>query len=215
MRALGLMRVLAAAIGLFGSITQLHAHPDVWATVSDELVFTKDGLISEIRTSWTYDKMSSAAALQSRGLSETNRNLLRDQLAPLAQDTIAGLQPYGFFTIARVHGAKQSFEDPTEAWLEFNDSALTLHTGLRFKQPIDSHDFTLEIYDETSFMDFSFRENNPVVLVNAPRECSVIVARPSDAAAQRDLLGEAYMSLKVQPIGWDAQFSNKVSVRCP
>lgn len=180
----------------------------------DAVIFDGNGSISGVRVSWTYDRETSVTALRSSGLNESAPHLGRDQLDPLARATVNSLRASDFYTFARVNGTKQPFDGASDSWLEWDGSVLTLHMALNFKQPVSNSNFTLELFDETDEIEFDFQEGDAVIMTKAPKDCALVVARPGDAAAQRELLGDAYLNPNVQPVGWDAQYSNKVSVRC-
>ena len=65
----------------------------------------------------------------------------------------------------KVSGKKMPLVDPVDYFLEFKDSALTLHFMLPLKEPLKAPGFEVEIYDPDYFVDFSFAEKDPVSLV--------------------------------------------------
>ncbi len=51
----------------------------------------------------------------------------REELAPLAQTNVESLKEFNFFTFAKADGKKAKFAEPVDYFLEYKDSALTLH----------------------------------------------------------------------------------------
>jgi ABC-type uncharacterized transport system substrate-binding protein len=41
-----------------------HAHPHVWVTMTEELLYAPDGSVTGVRHAWTFDDMFSAFATQ-------------------------------------------------------------------------------------------------------------------------------------------------------
>ena len=73
----------------------------------------------------------------------------------------------------------------------------------------------VEVYDGTYFVDFALAEKEPVTLVNAPPACKLAVARPGETSAATSKPGEAFFSGLAPGSNFGAQFSNKISVKCP
>ena len=191
------------------------AHPHVWVTMKGELVYAADGLVTGLRHAWTFDDMYSAFATQ--GLAHTKKDAFtRAELAALAEVNVASLKEYGYFTSAKANGKKRPFGEPVDYWLDYADSQLTLHFTLPFKTPVAARDLAMEIYDPTWFVEFSFAEKNPVVLVDAPTGCQLKIQRPAGlSAAQGQQLGEDFFNSLTATSNWAAQFANKVLVQCP
>jgi ABC-type uncharacterized transport system substrate-binding protein len=205
---LGLAIVLASTL----LAVPAQAHPHVWVTMKSEIVYAPDGSTTSVRHAWTFDDMFSAFATQ--GLeSKVKGQFTREELAPLAEVNVTSLKEYDFFTYAKANGKKTPFTDPVDYWLDYTNSVLTLHFTLPFKAPVKARTLALEVYDPTYFVDFSFNEKDPVALSGAPAQCKLNVARPQDASAQAQRLGEDFFSQAGS--SWGAQFANKISVTCP
>ena len=68
------LALLAAAVCLAAGAVQ--AHPQVWVTMTEELLYAPDGSVTGVRHTWTFDDMFSAFAVQ--GLDqETNGTFTR------------------------------------------------------------------------------------------------------------------------------------------
>jgi len=208
---LRLMALLALAGGLSLAALPAQAHPHVWITATSELVYAPDGSITGVRHAWTFDDMFTTYALQ--GIETKTKGVYtREQLAPLAKDNVENLKEFGFFTFAKADGKKQKFEEPTDYFLEYKDSALTLHFMLPLKAPAKPKQLALDIYDPSFFIDFKFEDKDPVKLVGAPASCEMKFQRPGDADVKK--LTEEMIASGDQS-NYGAMYANKIAVTCP
>jgi len=208
--------VFGALASLFIASGPALAHPHVWVTMKSEVVYAADGSVTGVRHAWTFDEMFSTFATQ--GIDTKKKGAFtREELAPLAEVNVTSLKEFEYFNYAKVNGKKTAFVDPVDYWLEFKDSALTLHFTLPFKSPQKAQNFELEIYDPSYFVDFTFAEKDPVALVSAgPAQCKLAVGRPGEqSAAQSQRLGESFFNQLGQGSTFGAQFANKITVKCP
>ena len=206
-----LMALLALAGGLSLAALPAQAHPHVWITATSELVYAPDGSITGVRHAWTFDDMFTTYALQ--GIETKTKGVYtREQLAPLAKDNVENLKEFGFFTFAKADGKKQKFEEPTDYFLEYKDSELTLHFMLPLKVPAKPKQLALDIYDPSFFIDFKFEDKDPVKLVGAPASCEMKFQRPGDADVKK--LTEEMIASGDQS-NYGAMYANKIAVTCP
>lgn len=215
MRRLIQCLVVVAMLAVAAGAAQ--AHPHVWIVAKSELIYAPDGSITGIRHAWTFDDMFSTYALQ--GIeSKTKGVYTRDELKPLAQTNVESLKEYAFFTFAKAGGAgsqkKEKFNDPIDYYLEYKDSALTLHFTLPFKAPVKTPALALEVFDPSYFIDFQLNEKDPVTLVGAPATCKLTVQRPTDGSAQAQTMNEQTF-LNGDNSNYGAMFANKITVDCP
>lgn len=206
---------LVALLALAGSVgfdaTAAQAHPHVWVTSSSQLIYAADGSITGVRHAWTFDDMFTAYALQ--GIeTKTKGEYSKEQLAPLAKDNVENLKEFGFFTFAKADGKKQKFEEPVDYFLEYKDSALTLHFTLPLKAPVKPKQLALDIFDPAFFIDFKFEDKDPIKLVGAPAACELKVQRPGEADAKK--LTEEMVASGDQS-NYGAIYANKIFVNCP
>ena len=206
---------LVALLALAGSVgfgaTAAQAHPHVWVTSSSQLIYAADGSITGVRHAWTFDDMFTAYALQ--GIeTKTKGEYSKEQLAPLAKDNVENLKEFGFFTFAKADGKKQKFEEPVDYFLEYKDSALTLHFTLPLKNPVKPKQLALDIFDPAFFIDFKFEEKDPIKLVGAPAACELKVQRPGEADVKK--LTEEMVASGDQS-NYGAIYANKIFVNCP
>ena len=135
-RFIAFFAVLACLGGVMG---RADAHPHVWVTMTEELLYAPDGSVTGVRHAWTFDDMFSAFATQ--GIDhKTKDTFTRDELAPLAKVNVESLKEYAYFTYAKVNGKrdKDAFDEPVDYWLDYDpkDAVLTLHFTLPFKKPV-------------------------------------------------------------------------------
>jgi ABC-type uncharacterized transport system substrate-binding protein len=193
--------------------TTAQAHPHVWITARSELIYAPDGSISGVRHAWTFDDMFATYALQ--GIeSKTKGAYSREELAPLAQTNVESLKEFAYFTFAKADGKKQKFREPVDYYLDYDNTALTLHFTLPLMAPVKPKQLVLEVFDPSFFIDFALADKNPVKLVGAPAACQMKFERPSDGAAGAQKIGEQNF-LSGANANYGAMFANKITVDCP
>jgi ABC-type uncharacterized transport system substrate-binding protein len=207
---LGLFILIAGVA--FGA-SSAEAHPHVWITARSEVVYGTDGAMTGVRHAWTFDEMFTTYALQ--GIKTKTQGVYsREELAPLAQTNVESLKEFNFFTFAKADGKKSKFNEPIDYYLEYKDSALTLHFVLPLKAPVASKQLALEVFDPSYFIDFKFEDKDPIKLVGAPATCQMELQRPNDGTANAQRLNENnFMSGDNSNYG--AMFANKITVNCP
>ena len=206
-----MLRLLAAtAVLAAGSLSAL-SHPHVATTVKSDLMFGKDGAITGIRYAWTFDEFFSEFATQ--GLDANKDGVFsRDELAELAKVNVETLQESDYFTFGKSGEGKLAFGQPTDYWLEYKDKLLTLHFTLPVKSGALKSGVSLDVFDPTYFVAFSFATENPIKLVNAPANCSFDVKRPAQISGPQP--AESFFSSPSGANPYGAQFANSVIVTC-
>ena len=203
--------LLVAVITLGPSSVQ--AHPHVWITASSQLIYAPDGSLSGVRHAWTFDDMFSTYALQ--GIETKTKGVYsREELAALAQTNVESLKEFGFFTFAKADGKKEKFLEPVDYFLEYKDTALTLHFTLPLKSPVKPKELALEVFDPSFFIDFKFEDKDAVKLIGAPAACQMQMQRPSDGTANAQKFSEQSF-LTGDNSNYGAMFANKITVQCP
>jgi len=206
----GLALLVASGVALGAATAE--AHPHVWITAKSELIYAPDGTITGVRHAWTFDDMFSTYALQ--GIEAKVKGAYsREELASLAQTNVESLKEFRFFTFAKADGKKENFLEPVDYFLEFKDSALTLHFTLPVKTPFKAKQLVLEVFDHEFFIDFKYADRDPVKLVGAPTDCKMQFQRPNDGTASAQKLGEQNFSGGGSNFGM--MFANKITVDCP
>src|SRR5664279_5721702 len=209
-RLLGLL-LLAGTLAFGGTVAE--AHPHVWITSTSELVYAPDGSITGVRHAWTFDDMFSTYALQ--GLETKTKGVYtREELESLAQTNVEALKEYGFFTFAKADGKKEKFLEPVDYFLEYKDTALTLHFTLPLKTPVKPKQLALEVFDPTYFINFDLDDKDPIRLVGAPAACQLKIQRPTEASATAQRLSEQNF-MNGDNSNYGAMYANKITVDCP
>ncbi|MBE7220717.1 MAG: DUF1007 family protein, partial [Caulobacteraceae bacterium] len=146
----GLFAVLAAALGAGAA----QAHPHVFVTAREQVLFGADGKVTGVRADWTFDDMYSSFVTQ--GLGTPGQLLTKEELAPLAKTNVESLAEFGYFTVAKLSGHALPFDPPVDYWLdESPDKLVTLHFTLPLKQPVRPVPaLNVQVYDPTYFVDF-------------------------------------------------------------
>jgi ABC-type uncharacterized transport system substrate-binding protein len=202
-----------------GTVGPASAHPHVWVTIKSELVYAPDGSITAIRHAWAFDDMFSVYATQ--GIEhKTNGVFTREELASLADTNVTSLKEYDYFNYARIDGKRRKdvFGDPTDYWLDYKDSVLTLHFTLPLKAPVRAQSLEVDVYDPEFFIDFAFADDeSPVTMTNAPLQCALATVRPNDvpAAAMSQRLNKSFQPPSEAFAGMGSRFANKILVKCP
>jgi len=197
--------VLAAMLATAGTAA---AHPHVFVTMVNELVYNPDGTVKAIKHAWTFDDMFSVFATQ--GLEAKKKGeFTRAELAPLAKSNVESLKDFDYFTIAKANGRAAALAEPAaDYYLEFKDQVLTLHFTLPFKTPVKAQELAIEVYDPSYFVDFAFAEKDPVKAVGAPAQCKVSTARPGGGGVSSE-------AAPADPSNWGALYASKILVKCP
>jgi len=213
-----LIYAIAGLACLVAAAGRADAHPHVWVTMTEELLYAPDGSITGVRHAWTFDDMFSSFATQ--GMEQkTKGTFTREELEPLAKVNVESLKEYAYFTYAKVNGKRQrdAFLDPIDYFLEYDpkETVLTLHFTLPFKTPVKAKAIEVEVYDPEFFIDFGFAEKDPIRLVSAPAQCIASIEKPNDGNFPATLrLDQAFQTSEANA-GMGASFANKISVTCP
>ncbi len=214
-RAAGLTGALAA-IALTAGAGAADAHPHVFVTAKEQVIFGADGKITGIRAAWTFDDMYSSFATQ--GLGDPDKILTKAQLAPLAKTNVDSLAEFGWFTVGKTGGKPVLFNDPVDYSLEEGqDKLVTLVFTLPLKTPTATGAFfSLQVYDPTYFVAFDYDSKEPLTLVNAPAGCSTSVAKPKPLDnTDSQKLSEAFFSNMSPGMDFGIKLAPRAIIACP
>ncbi len=202
------MLLCLAASGAF-------AHPHVFVDAKANLVYNAQGQLVEIRHDWTFDDAFSSFAVE--GLQQTNGGYSRETLAPLAKVNVESLAEFAYFTSGKANGHKLEFDPPKDYWLSYEDRQLTLHFTLPLKAPAPARNLSVEVYDPTFFVDFTFVRVDPVALTDAPGGCKLTIRSSAEAnqAAVTQTLSESFFNTLNAQSDFGEQFANRAMVFCP
>ena len=196
---------------------RIEAHPHIWVTMTEELVYSPDGSVTGLRQTWTFDDMFSVFVTQ--GIEQKTRGAFTpEELEPLAKTQVESLKEYAYFTYAKFDGKpqKDAFVDPVDYFLDYDskETVLTFHFTLPFKVPVTAKSLQLEVYDPEFFTYFNFAKTDPVRLIGAPAQCSVSVEKPHDDNASTTLGFDRSLMTSEANAGMGAAFAKQISVKC-
>jgi ABC-type uncharacterized transport system substrate-binding protein len=205
--ALGLIVGVAALSGL--GVGPAVAHPHVWIIVETTLLYDK-GAFTGLRHKWSFDQYYTAMAIE--GLDKNKDGKYdREELAELAKVNIDGLKDFGYFTTAAVAGQEVKFAPPSDYWLEYTDSVLSLHFTLPFAEPVstEAKALTFNVQDPSFFIAFDLAKSEPIKLAaGAPPSCKIRVGSDKGGGALNDAFAKQFGAFAVggaQPIVVDCQ----------
>ncbi len=205
-----------AVVMLMAWTGRAEAHPHVFVTAKEQVIFGPDGSVTGLRASWTFDDMYSSFVTQ--GLAAAGEIPTPEQLAPLAKTNVESLAEFGYFTTAKLAGKKLEFDEPTDyAMSEGPDKLATLVFTLPLKTPVKPVPaLNVSVYDPTYFVSFGMDDHDPVSMVAAPSGCStsVIKPRPLDASDNQKL-SEAFFANMSPGQDFGIKLASKIMVACP
>ncbi len=189
------LALLAATVGASIVPTIVSAHPHVWVTMQETVLYDK-GNITGLQQAWTFDEIYTQQAVE--GLDKNgDGKYSREELQELAQVNIDGLKEFDYFTYAKLGSTALKFKPPVDYWLDYTEKGiLTLHFTLPLEQPVtaDAAGFNFAVFDSSYFIAFDYAETDPVKLgANAPPTCKAAIEEPAeDTDTQR--LNDAFSS---------------------
>ncbi len=208
----------ALATALVGSLVPLRAeaHPHVFVTTREVVVFDPDGRVTAIKNAWAFDDFYTAFLEQGLDKGPDGR-YSRETLAELAKTNTEGLSDADYFTFIKANGRNVKFAAPKDYWLEDTGKSLVLHFTLPLAEPVKpSKAFVMRIYDPTYFVAFDpVQDADAVKLENQKPGCSLLVRKPPQNDALKQTL--AQIDVTQQPTLEDAgaAFADSILVACP
>jgi ABC-type uncharacterized transport system substrate-binding protein len=211
-------RALVLATGLVASLIPLRAmaHPHVFVTTREAVIFDADGRVMAIKNAWAFDDFYTAFLEQGLDKGPDGR-YSRETLAELAKTNTEGLADADYFTFIKANGRNVKFSAPKDYWLEDTGKNLVLHFTLPLAEPVKpSKAFVMRIYDPTYFVAFEpVKEADAVVLENQKPGCTLLVRKPPQNDTLKQML--AQIDVTQQPTLEDAgaAFADSILVACP
>jgi ABC-type uncharacterized transport system substrate-binding protein len=211
-------RLLAAVtfVSALAVTSRAEAHPHVFITTREAVLFDAEGHVTAIKHAWTFDEYYSAFLEQGLNKGPDGR-YSRETLADLAKTNTEGLVDADYFTFIKANGRNMKFNAPQDYWLSDDGKQLTLHFTLPLTEPVKpSKAFVMRVYDPTYFVAFDPAQGEGVVKLEGEQPgCSLLVRKP----AQNDALKQALSALDVtqRPNLEDAgaAFADSILVACP
>lgn len=175
-----MFRFLIALFLVVGGATMASAHPHVFVSAKEEIVFDSEGRMTAVRHIWQFDEAFTAFAVQ--GLDANNDGKLSDEeLQPLAKVNVDSLKDYNYFTNLKADGKHVPMSLPSEYWLDFHSGRLTLFYTLPIRTPVlPGKQTTLEVFDPEYFVAFDFIKDAAITLTGAPAGCKAEYRPPHE-----------------------------------
>jgi len=174
-----LVRQLAGAAALSLALAMpAAAHPHILIDAKATMVFDDAGAVSGLRHAWTFDAAFSAWMIQ--GL-DTNgdRETSPEELQGLADENMAGLAEYGFYTYAGIEDAQIALAPTGDHRMVYEDGRVTLSYSLEAAAPMPvTGRFELAVYDPEYYVAIAIADGSDVALENAPGECAAVLEPP-------------------------------------
>lgn len=190
------LRVAGLLLVLFGLAQPALAHPHIFIDAKVDVVFDDAGRIAALRHEWTFDTAFSVWMVQ--GLdTDGDGTVSPAEMQELADENMAGLTNYGFYTFA---GDGLDFTPAGDQHMRYENNRVTLDFSINAEQPVaPGPRFELGVYDAEYYVAISFADVSTVRLVNAPADCGteLVPPRPMDRATEERLyaLGPEVMEL--------------------
>ncbi len=151
------------------------AHPHIFIDGKATVVFDASGAVTEVRNEWSFDEAFSSWSIE--GL-DTNADgvVSREEQQDLANQDMAGLAEYQFYTFAGEQGSDTNlkFERGMDPTRDYVDGHTILRFGVKLEQPYRiQRTLELAINDPEYYVAITFAGPEAVTLENAPDGCVV------------------------------------------
>lgn len=143
--------------------------------------FDDQGRVNRLQHSWTFDTAFSVWMVQ--GLdSNGDGNVTPDEMQGLADENMAGLKDFDFYTYA---GDGMTFTPAGDQGMVYADNRVTLSFSIDAvaPQPVGER-FELGVYDPEYYVAITVNDASDVALDNAPQGCAARVEPPKPMAPE-------------------------------
>ena len=205
---------MAAAL-LLGS-APAEAHPHVFVTTREVIVFDAEGRVTAIKNAWTFDEFYTAFLEQGLDKGPDGR-YSRETLSGLAKTNTEGLSDADYFTFIKANGRSTKFSAPEDYWLEDTGKALVLHFTLPLAAPVKpSKAFVMRVYDPTYFVAFDPDDAADAVKLEGQKPgCSLLVRKPPANDTLKQQLAQFDVTQQPNLEDAGAAFADSILVACP
>ncbi|MDP2781594.1 DUF1007 family protein [Devosia sp.] len=212
--------VVLAALALTLPVMTLPAlaHPHILIDAKVTMLFDDSGAVAGLRHQWSFDSSFSAWMIQ--GLdSNGDRQTSPDELQELADENMAGLADYGFYTYAGEGDARMTFQPVGDQRMVYEDGRVVLTYSVTATTPVPvTGRFELAVYDPEYYVAIGFADASDVTLENAPASCAAVLEppRPMDPAVEERLyaLGPEVLELPPDLAAAMRGTQGLIAVRC-
>jgi ABC-type uncharacterized transport system substrate-binding protein len=213
-----LVSLLAFAVALVNPawITAAWAHPHIWITMHETILFSPEGKLSGIRHQWIFDEAYSTFAVQ--GLDPNGDGKIPNEvLDGLAKTNTEALEEFDYFTAVKMDGKTLPLDKPRDYHFSFDGKNLTYTVTMPLKDAVKPGKTTIfEIDDPTWFISFAFEGGAaPVTLGDNAPHCSAMATRPAADAQPSQNLSEGFFNSLGASSTFGTQFASHAIVACP
>ena len=155
------------------------AHPHIFIDAKVRVSFDANGAITALHHEWTFDEAFSSWVVQgldTNGDEETSP----EELQGLADENVAGLAEFGFYTYAGEGEDMLSFTSAGDQRIVYENGRTTLsYTAVPDRLIVPGPRFELAINDPEYYVAISFADASAVTLENAPASCAARLEPPT------------------------------------
>lgn len=195
------------------------AHPHVRIDAAPTLHFDTAGRLAGVGMRWTFDEFYTAFALD--GLDADGDGAYGpEELAPLAEENLAALAEWGYFTYLKLDGALAPLGPVRSHRSDHAGDRLSLAFLLPLEEPVDPRSVRISLasFDPTFYIDVVAQE--PVRLDGSPPDgCAAVVEAPPPVE-ERSIADAQVEALDIGPeddvegtVG--VRFASWITVSCP
>ncbi|WDR05098.1 DUF1007 family protein [Devosia rhodophyticola] len=168
---------------VLGAVAPTMAHPHIFIDAKLVVIFDNSGAVSALRHQWQFDEAFSAWAVQGLDI-DGDRMVSSAEMQELANENLAGLGEYGYYTLAGDASDTIRFTSLGDQAMSLEDGRVTLTYTIAAQQPIAMNKpLVLGIHDPEYYVAISFGSSTDVTLENAPQGCLVNMAPPQELDA--------------------------------
>jgi ABC-type uncharacterized transport system substrate-binding protein len=188
-----------------------HAHPHVTINYKAAVVIT-DGKVTGVKHHWQFDELFSSAMTQGLGEKKDGKPTQND-LAVMARENLSNLGELNYYTSASLNKIKLAFDKPIDGKMDFEKDKLTLSFTLPLRSPIaiEKHDFLLDIYDISFFVNFQPADGEFIKAEGAG--CKADYRPPVKTTSSLSKLGESFFDTLSNSFAKDFTSSMVISCR--
>lgn len=185
---------IAIAAALLGA-SPAAAHPHVWVTAKAELRF-KEGKLTAIGLVWEFDELFGDYVKQEYDENQDGKFDEKETIR-VAKEAFASLKDVGFLTDLRVKGKQVELGRPYGLEVGLVEGFVRYRFLIPLTAPLaPSRDWSLALYDESSYVDVVLAPDDPASLIDAPAGCAIDLA--PDAKRAAGLFGTAPVAISVR-----------------
>ncbi len=175
-----LATLLLAAACVLAAVSAALAHPHIFIDAKAVLVFDDSGRLSAIRNSWTFDEAFSVWQIQGLDVDEDGITTSAE-MQELADENLAGLAEYGFYTSAGEADDQLRFISGNDGRFVFEDNRSTLSFSAVLAEPYAiQRSLEISIADPQYYVAITFADIGDVTLENAPAGCAARLEPPRE-----------------------------------